>query len=62
MEARAKSRIDFVEVVHRHGDAAAGGVEDFVLDGLAVLADEFDRQLALAGELKSVARYWSPKA
>ena len=31
-------------------DAGAGRVEDFVLDDLAVLADELDRQLALAGE------------
>jgi hypothetical protein len=51
-----------VEVVHRHGDAGAGGIEDLVLDGLAVFADELDGQLALAGEQKSVARYWSPKA
>ncbi|CDX59859.1 NADP-dependent isocitrate dehydrogenase (modular protein) [Mesorhizobium plurifarium] len=40
----------FVEIVHGHGDAGARRVIDIVLDHLAVLADELDRQLALAGE------------
>ena len=38
----------FVGVVHRHGDAAAGEVVDVVLDYLAVVALELDRELALA--------------
>src|SRR5690606_38760502 len=39
-----------VEVVHGHGDAAAGGIEDLVLNDLAVLALETDCQPALARE------------
>ena len=41
-----------VEIVHRHRDAGAGRLEHFVLDHGAVLADELDRQRALAGELE----------
>src|SRR5262249_13648129 len=37
-----------VEIVHRHGDAAARELEDFALDLLAVVADEREIKLALA--------------
>ena len=50
----------FVEIVHRHRDARARRLEDFLLDDRAVFADELDRQRPLPGNLKSVARYWSP--
>ena len=39
-----------VDVVHGHGDARAGVIEDLVLDLLAVLAGPLDGQLALAGD------------
>ena len=35
-------------------------MKDLAFDLLAVVADEGQRQLAAAGTLKSVARYWSP--
>src|SRR5690606_24403693 len=41
-----------VEIVHGHGDAAAGGLESLLLDDGAVLADELDGQRALALELE----------
>ncbi len=41
-----------VEIVHRHGDAAARKVEHLVLDLLAVVADEADGHLARAGHLE----------
>ena len=41
-----------VEIVHRHRDAGARGLVDFAFDHLAVLADEFHRQRALAGKLE----------
>ena len=41
---------------------AAGSVEHFVLDHLAVFAGELDGQLALAGEAEIGGLYWSPKA
>ncbi len=44
--------IEVVEVVHRHGDAAARRLEHFPLDHLAVLAGELDGDGALAGELE----------
>src|SRR6516162_9514795 len=37
-----------VEIVHRHGDAAAGELEDFAFDFLAVVANESEIELALA--------------
>ena len=41
-----------VEVVHRHGDAAARELEHLALDLLAVVADEGEIKLALAGHLE----------
>ena len=41
-----------VEIVHRHGDAAAGELEHLALDLGAVVADEGERQLALARHLE----------
>ena len=51
---RGAGEIDdgIVEIVHRHGDAGAGRLEHFLLDHGAVLADEFHRQRALAGEFE----------
>ena len=37
-----------VEIVHRHGDAAAGKLEDFAFDLLAVVADKSQVKLAFA--------------
>ena len=41
-----------VEIVHRHGDAAAGELEHFALDHVAVVALETQGQAALAGNLE----------
>src|SRR6266481_1924479 len=41
-----------VEIVHRHGDAAARKVEHLPLDLLAILTHEAQRQLALARYLE----------
>ena len=41
-----------IEIVHCERNASAGRLVDFPLDHLAVLADEFHRQHALAGELE----------
>ena len=45
-----------IEIVHRHGDAAAGEIEHFALDLLAVLADPGERQLARARHQEIGAR------
>src|SRR6266705_2701026 len=41
-----------VEIVHRHGDAAARELEHLPLDPGAVVAEEAERQLALARYLE----------
>src|SRR5262249_30132312 len=38
-----------VEIVHRHGDAAAGELEHLAFDLLAVVANEGEIKLTLAG-------------
>ena len=63
-QARAKPRIEFVEVVHGERHAAAGEVEHHMLDRRAAVRGlEADASsLPLPGMRMSVARYWSPKA
>ncbi len=41
-----------VQIVHRHRDAGAGELEHLLLDHLAVVAFETDREAALAGRLE----------
>ena len=52
IEARAKSRIELVEVIHRQGNAWTWIVVHFSFDDRAIVALEPDDEAAFAGNLE----------